>query len=67
MREKYLALCLGKNSTCWNGGGSGNETNLAIFFPNKLRACRNIELHEVIRERCAAGVFARFTYSKRHF
>jgi hypothetical protein len=38
MREKYLALCLGKNSTPWNEGGSGKGTNLAIFFPNKLRA-----------------------------
>ena len=31
-----------------------------IFLPNKLRACRNVELHEVIREYCPAGVFARF-------
>jgi hypothetical protein len=38
-----------------------------IFLPNKLRACRKVELHEVIRERSSAGVFARFTYSMRHF
>src|SRR5262249_15970925 len=53
--------------TCWNGADSGNGTNLVILFPNKLRACRNVELHEVIRDRCSAGVFARFTYSIRHF